>query len=130
MNFGDIPFANLGNDNFFLQTREGNHIMVNWLFFKEHNHLTPVVFDLTNKSYKIVNATRLLWPNRIWQSDKKLYGEFKETVWIESSRSETVVTIEIGNDFKEIDSFYNLNPNDLTVSIYKWIGEKLTIEKK
>src|SRR6185312_9574791 len=48
INFGDIPFAQIGSDHFFIQTSQGNHIMTQWLFHKVQNHLTPVIFDLGN----------------------------------------------------------------------------------
>ena len=130
LNFGDIPFTNIGHDIFFLQTNEGNHILVRWLFHKVHNHLTPVIFDLINRSYKIVDPTRILEPRRIWHNDNKLFGEFLETIWVDSQRQEKLVSFKIDNDFTDISSFYNLNPENLVVAIYKWHDKELTIEIK
>ena len=105
-----------------------NHIIIQWLFHKVHNHLTPVIFDLINKSYKIVDPTRILQPIKIWQIDNKLYAEFMETIWIDSQRHEKLVSFEIEKDFKDIGSFYNLDPTDLRAAIYKWNNKELTIE--
>ena len=127
INFGDIPFAQIGYDNFFIQTSQGNHIMTQWLFHKVHNHLTPVIFDLANKSYTLVDTTRILRPERLWQVDNEIFGEFSETIWVDSKRQEKLVTIKINNNFQEIESFYNLNPETLRVSIYQWNDKELTI---
>lgn len=128
INFGDLPFTNIGHDNFFIQTKEGNHIVIQWLYFKVHNHLTPVVFDLINKSFKIIDPTRLLEPVKIWNEKGRLYGEFNERVWIDSQQQERLVSFEIGNDFQDIESFYNLDPENLLVGIYSWKDKELTIE--
>jgi hypothetical protein len=127
LNFGDIPFAQIGYDIFFTQTSQGNHIITQWMFHKIHNHLTPVVFDLINKTYTLVDTTRILAPKRLWQVDNDIYGEFSETIWIDSKSQEKLVTIKINGNFQNIESFYSLDPKELKVPIYKWDEKKLTI---
>jgi hypothetical protein len=127
LNFGDIPFTQIGYDNFFVQTSQGNHIMTHWMFHKVHNHITPVVFDLVNKSYTLVDTTRILAPKRLWQVDNDIYGEFSETIWIDSKRHEKLVTIKISDNFQDIESFYGLDPNKLKVAIYQWNDKTLSI---
>lgn len=120
INFADLFFASFKPNDFFIQSPEGNFVCVQWMFFKIQAHCVPMIIDLPNKTYYLVDPTRTLWGKELWFVDGILCGKFTETFWGGTNLQQRIVNMKFLNTFRPLQEFFNLNIKDLKVKIASW----------
>jgi hypothetical protein len=121
-NFGELAFSSLaGNANKFFVSDNTRFIVLEIMIIKVHGHVLPVLIDLKNKTYKIIDSKRILRSRKIWKDGDKLLGRFIEVVYFGSVQFRNDIEIELSIDgMRPIEEFYNLSPNDVVCVIMEW----------
>jgi hypothetical protein len=125
INFGNLGFSNINqSNNFFLSTSNGKYLILQWMFYKVHQHSTPVLIDLESITFRLIDSKRLLYINKIWSNDRELFAQFEEVEWINSNKKEKLVIEKIDvNEMQPLEEFFNLNTETLKVQIFNWIDK-------
>lgn len=120
INFADLLFASFKPNDFFIQSPDGNYVCLQWMFYKIHAHIVPIIINLSKKTYHLVDPTRTLWGKELWFIDGILCGKFAETFWDGTNLQQKIVNMKFLNTFRPVQEFFNLNIMDLKVKIVNW----------
>jgi hypothetical protein len=129
MNFGNYKFMYIDWNTPFLFSEDGEYLVSNWVYFHVQNAITPVVFNLPQKTFGFLEPKRILKVKRINSINGSLVAVCDETKWVNSKQQElTNIEFPISAYFRPIDEFYFLDPMSVETNVYIWKGETLEIE--
>ena len=129
INFGNLAFPNINHENnFYLITEWEEYMILDWMFFKRQTQSTPVFINLKNKTFKLIDTSRLIYPKKIAIINQEIIAEFKENIWINSKLTEKEISLKLSTaDMKPIEEFYSLNEDSMHAPIFKWNEGQLEI---
>jgi hypothetical protein len=120
INFADLLFASFKPNEFFIQSPDGNIVCLQWMFHKIHGHIVPMIINLSERTYHLVDPTRTLWGKELWFVDGILCAKFTETFWEQTKLQQKIVNMKFLNIFRPLQEFFDLNIMDLKVKIVNW----------
>lgn len=131
INFGNYKFMYIDWDNPFLLSKDSNFLVLHWTYFHVHATVTPVIINLNQKSFCLVEPQRDLWVKSIQSKKDFPIITCSETKWENSQRQElTKVEVPVSAPFKPINDFYSLDPMSIETNVYAWKDKVLTITFK
>ncbi len=115
-------------DNPFLLSADSNFLVLHWAYFHVHATVDPVIINLNQKTFCLLEPNRILWVKSIYSAKNHPVVTCNETKWVDSQRQELTNTeVFVSAQFRQIDNFYSLDPMSVETNVYSWKEKVLTI---
>jgi hypothetical protein len=128
INFGNYKFMYADWDHPFLLSKDGQFLVLHWVYFHIHASITPVIINLAKKEFCFVSPNRILIVKNIRSMNGSPIAVCDETVWIDSQQRQLEdVEIPVAAPFRSLEDFYALDPMSVDTNVYSWKDKILTI---
>ena len=133
INLGDLSFSNISDslDAYFLIAGDGKYLLLKWMFYKIHAHIVPVLINVIDRTFLLIETEKMLDPKALYLEKDKLIIKLDELFWIGANPQKKEREIAIETELMSpIEEFFTLNEASLLVPVVTWKDGQPQVEIK